>query len=104
MEPGFAAVTERAGNQEFHHDMVLAERIPNGLVIDVGERLERLHDRRAVGRLPGVEGAMRLSPSRNLSDAIVGHHRQRAIDVVPVPRLQKAIHKCVVIARHFGSS
>ena len=68
MEPGFAAVTERAGNQEFHHDMVLAERIPNGLVIDVGERLERLHDPRADGRLPDVEGAMRLSASRNLSD------------------------------------
>jgi hypothetical protein len=30
--------------------MALAERIPNGLVIDVGERLKRLHDRRADGR------------------------------------------------------
>ncbi len=50
MEPGFAPVTERAGNQEFHHDMALAERIPNGLVCDVGERLERLHDRRANAR------------------------------------------------------
>ena len=104
MEPGFAAVTERAGNQEFHHDMVLAERIPNGLVIDVGERLKRLHDRRADGSLPGVEGAMRLSASRNLPDAIVGHQRQRAVDIVSVPRLQKAIHKPVVIARDFGSS
>src|SRR3984893_13774324 len=84
--------------------MVLAERIPNGLVIDVGERLKRLHDRRADGRLPGVEGAMRLSASRNLPDAIVGHQRQRAVDIVSVPRLQKAIHKCVVVARHFGSS
>ena len=43
MEPGFLPVTERAGNQEFRHDMVLAERIPNGLVIDVGERLKRPH-------------------------------------------------------------
>ena len=84
--------------------MVLAERIPNGLVIDVGERLKRLHDRRADGRLPGVEGAMRLSASRNLPDAIVGHQRQRAVDIVSVSRLQKAIHKCVVVARHFGSS
>src|SRR5215471_6996811 len=84
--------------------MVLAERIPNGLVIDVGERLKRLHDRRADGRLPGVEGAMRLSASRNLPDAIVGHQRQRAVDIVSVPRLQKAIHKYVVVARHFGSS
>src|SRR5262245_4923382 len=104
VEPGFAAVTERAGNQEFHHDMVLAERIPNGLVIDVGERLKRLYDRRADGRLPGVEGAMRLSASRNLPDAIVGHQHQRAVDIVSVPRLQKAIHKYVVVARHFGSS
>src|ERR1700730_13870958 len=64
--------------------MILAERIPNGLVIDVGERLKRLHDRRADGRLPGVEGAMRLSASRNLPDAIVGHQRQRAVDIVSV--------------------
>jgi len=84
--------------------MVLAERIPNGLVIDVGERLKRLHDRRADGRLPGVEGAMRLSASRNLPDAIVGHQRQRAVDIVSVSRLQKAIHKCVVIGRHLSIS
>src|SRR5262245_66334964 len=81
VEPGFAAVTERAGNQEFHHDMVLAERIPNGLVIDVGERLERVHDRRADGRLPGVEGAMRLAAARNFPDAIVGLPRQRLVTV-----------------------
>src|SRR5215831_20943444 len=84
--------------------MVLAERIPNGLVIDVGERLERLHDRRADGRLPGVEGAMRLSASRNFPDAIVGHQRQRAVDVVSVPRCQKPLYKRFVIACHFGSS
>ena len=51
-----------------------------------------------------VEGAMRLMASRNLPDAIVGHQRQSAVNIVPVPRLEKAIHKCVVIARHFNSS
>jgi len=55
--------------------MILAETIPNALVIDVRERLERLHDRRANGRLPLVKGAMRLTASRNLPDAIVGHQR-----------------------------
>ena len=38
--------------------MVLAERIPNGLVIDVGERLKRLHDRRADGRPLGVNAGL----------------------------------------------
>jgi hypothetical protein len=47
---------------------------------------------------------MRLTAARNLPDAIVGHQRQCAVDIVLVPRLQKAIHKCVVIGRHFGSS
>jgi hypothetical protein len=37
----------------FHHDMVLAERIPNRLLVDIRERLERLHDRRA-NALPPV--------------------------------------------------
>src|SRR5262249_21531674 len=84
--------------------MVLAERIPNGLVIDVGERLKRLHDRRAGGRPPGVASAMRLSASRSLPDAIVGHQRQRAVDVVSVPRCQKPLYKHFVVACHFGSS
>jgi hypothetical protein len=44
---------------------------------------------------------IRLTASRNLPDAIVGHQRQRAVDIVPVPRLQKAIHKCVIIAAAF---
>ena len=78
------------------------KRIPNGVVIDVVERLKHRHDRGADGRLPGVEGAMRLSASRNLPDAIVVHQRQRAVDIVSVPRLQKATHDCVVVARHFG--
>ena len=65
VEPGFAGVIERV---TFHHDMVLAERIPNGLVIDAGERLERLHGRHANIRPPGVERAMRLlSTSRGQS-------------------------------------
>ncbi len=47
---------------------------------------------------------MRLTAPGHLPDAIVGHQCQRAVDIVSVPRLQKAIHKCVVIARHVGSS
>jgi hypothetical protein len=35
---------------------------------------------------------------------LVHHQCQRAFDIVPVPRLQKATHKCVVVARQFGSS
>lgn len=31
---------------------------------------------------------MRLTASRNLPDAIVGHQRQSAVDIVPVPRRQ----------------
>src|ERR1700727_137765 len=78
--------------------MVLAERIPNSLLVDIRERLERLHDRRA--NAPSrVEGAMRLTASRNLPDAIIGHQRQCAIDVVEIPRFQKAIDKW-----HSGSS
>jgi hypothetical protein len=41
---------------------------------------------------------MRLRASRYFPDAIVGHQRQRAVDIVPVPRRQKPIHKCVVVA------
>jgi hypothetical protein len=37
---------------------------------------------------------MRLSASRNLPDAIVGHQRQRTIDTAA----PKPIHKCVVVA------
>jgi hypothetical protein len=29
----------------FHHDMVLVERIPDRLLVDIRERRERLHDR-----------------------------------------------------------
>src|ERR1700724_4783020 len=47
---------------------------------------------------------MRLTASRDLPDAIVRHQRQRAVDIMSVPRLEKAIHKRVVIACHFGSS
>jgi hypothetical protein len=36
----------------FHHDIVLAERIPNRLLVDISESLERHHDRRATALSP----------------------------------------------------
>src|ERR1041385_7321958 len=58
-------------------------------------RLMRLFVRWRFSMVPSEAGSTNPSP-----DAIAGHQRQRAVDIVPVPRRQKAIHKCFVIARH----
>ena len=89
MELQFLAIQPRSGHQQLHDHVVFAVVTAERLVVNVRDGLEGIVNRGANLAVSFVEGAVRFRSSRDLPDTIVGHQRQRAVNIVPIPGREK---------------